>query len=98
MDLVDPELEGCPADKVIRYMKIAFFCTQAVAGRRPLMSQVLEMLSKNIRLNDKELTAPGFFQDSDCSKGGPSSSKKSADSTKQQMSSAPETITHVTPR
>jgi hypothetical protein len=40
-----------------------------------LMSQVVEMLSRNIRLNEKELTAPGFFTDS-----GESSSKKGSTS------------------
>jgi len=59
------------------------------------MSQVVEMLSRNIRLNEKELTAPGFFTDA-----GESSSKKGSimESTSYQMSSVPETITQVTPR
>ncbi|KAJ0017305.1 hypothetical protein Pint_10628 [Pistacia integerrima] len=96
LELVDSEMEEFPPEDVIRYMKVAFFCTQAAASRRPLMSQVVEMLSKNIRLNEKELTAPGFFQDSESSRG--TSSKKSADSTVSQMSSVPITITQVTPR
>uniref|UniRef100_A0A2N9EJI5 Protein kinase domain-containing protein n=1 Tax=Fagus sylvatica TaxID=28930 RepID=A0A2N9EJI5_FAGSY len=97
MELVDPELkvEGFPEEEILRYMKVAFFCSQAMASRRPLMSQVVEMLSRNIRLNEKELTAPGFFTDS-----GESSSKKgsTSESTSYQMSSAPVTITEVTPR
>ncbi|GMY37322.1 putative serine/threonine-protein kinase [Fagus crenata] len=77
MELVDPELkvEGFPEEEILRYMKVAFFCSQATASRRPLMSQVVEMLSRNIRLNEKELTAPGFFTDS-----GESSSKKGSTS------------------
>ncbi|KAL5774508.1 hypothetical protein ACOSP7_012065 [Xanthoceras sorbifolium] len=97
LEIVDPELEEFPAEEVTRYMKVAFFCTQAAVNRRPPMGQVVEMLSKNIRLNDKELTAPGFFQDSGSS-GAPSSSKKSIDSNFNQMTSVPVTITQVTPR
>uniref|UniRef100_A0A7N2LR08 Protein kinase domain-containing protein n=1 Tax=Quercus lobata TaxID=97700 RepID=A0A7N2LR08_QUELO len=95
LELLDPELEGYPEEEIIRYMKVAFFCSQAIASRRPLMSQVVEMLSRNIRLNEKELTAPGFFTDA-----GESSSKKGSimESTSYQMSSVPETITQVTPR
>ncbi|KAE7995640.1 hypothetical protein FH972_000414 [Carpinus fangiana] len=95
LELVDPEMEKFPEEELIRYMKVAFFCTQAAANRRPLMSQVVEMLSRNIRLNEKELTAPGLLTDS-----GASSSKKGSvsDSTTYQMSSVPVTITEVTPR
>ncbi|KAG2687546.1 hypothetical protein I3843_09G057500 [Carya illinoinensis] len=95
LELVDPDMQEFPKEEVIRYMKVAFFCTQAAASRRPLMSQVVDMLSKNIRLNEKQLTAPGLFTDS-----GASSSKKelSSESTSYQMSSVPVTITQVTPR
>ncbi|KAE8686285.1 putative LRR receptor-like serine/threonine-protein kinase [Hibiscus syriacus] len=97
LELVDPELGEFPEEEVLRYMKVAFFCTQAAANRRPLMSQVIKMLGRNVRLNDKELMAPGFFQD-----GVASSSKKSiessATSTSNQMSSVPVTITDVTSR
>ncbi|KAB1199194.1 hypothetical protein CJ030_MR0G027054 [Morella rubra] len=94
LELVDPEMEGFSEQEVIRYMKVAFFCTQAAASRRPLMSQVVDMLSRNIRLNEKELTAPGLFIDpGESSKKGPST-----DSTSCQMSSVPVTITNVTPR
>ncbi|KAI3466649.1 hypothetical protein Pfo_023312 [Paulownia fortunei] len=96
LDLVDPELEEFPKDEVLRYMKVALFCTQANAGRRPLMSQVIEMLSKNVRLNEKELTAPGFFEDSGRSSGKLSKNKSSDASTSHQMTSFPTTITQVT--
>lgn len=63
------------------------------------MSQVVDMLSRNIRLNEKLLSAPGFFQDSGGISGPTSSTKKSsADSISNQMSSVPVTITEVTPR
>ncbi|XP_068640138.1 cold-responsive protein kinase 1-like [Aristolochia californica] len=64
LELVDPELEKpYPEDEVLRYMKVALFCTQAAANRRPNMTQVLAMLSKQSRLNEKLLTQPGIIQD-----------------------------------
>ncbi|KAG5561636.1 hypothetical protein RHGRI_004632 [Rhododendron griersonianum] len=99
LELVDPELDDFPEEEITRYIKVAFFCTQAVANRRPLMSQVIEMLSRNIRLNEKQLTAPGYFQDSGSLSELPFSNKKSSESsTSYQMSSAPITVTQVTPR
>jgi serine/threonine protein kinase len=62
-ELVDPALGDYPEDEVIRYMKVALFCVQAAAARRPSMPQVLTMLSKPIRINESELTAPGFIND-----------------------------------
>lgn len=97
LELVDPELETYPEQEVIKYMKVSLFCTQANANRRPLMSQVVDMLSRDIRLNEKELTAPGFLQDSGAHSS--SSNKKFPDtSTSHQMSSVPSTITQVNPR
>ena len=94
---MDPELGEFPEEEVLRYMKVAFFCIQAAANQRPSMSQVIEMLARNIQLNEKVLTAPGFFQD-----GVASSNKKSiqssAESTNYQMSYVPVTITQVTSR
>ena len=98
MELVDSDLAEYPEEEVIRYMKVAFFCTQAASSRRPMMSQVVEMLSKNIRLNEKEITAPGFFQDSGGCSGEPSLKKSSSASTSHQISSTPVPITQVTPR
>lgn len=57
--MVDPDLEVFPENEVIRYIKIALFCTQATASRRPTMSQVVDMLSRNTQLNEKELKVPG---------------------------------------
>ncbi|KAI4304350.1 hypothetical protein MLD38_039876 [Melastoma candidum] len=98
LELVDPDLEEYPKEEVLRYMKVAFFCTQAASQRRPSMSQVVDMLSKNIKLNEKQLTAPGFFQDSGGFSGAPTSSKKSSNESSYQMSSVPLTITQVKPR
>lgn len=94
LELVDNEMGEFPKEEVLRFMKVAFFCTQATSNRRPLMSQVVNMLSRNIRLNEKELTAPGCFQDSRHS--GSSSNKTGL--TSIEMSSVPVTITQVTPR
>ncbi|KVH89549.1 Concanavalin A-like lectin/glucanase, subgroup [Cynara cardunculus var. scolymus] len=92
LELVDPDLKTYAEEEVIKYIKVAFFCTQATASRRPMMSQVVDMLSRNIRLNEKELTPPGFFQDSNDNK------KVSDASTSRQISSFPTTITQLTPR
>ncbi|WOL13346.1 hypothetical protein Cni_G22116 [Canna indica] len=61
-ELVDPALEEYPEEQVMRFIKVALFCTQAAAGRRPSMLQVVDMLSKPARLNEKELTPPGFVE------------------------------------
>ncbi|KAF2303369.1 hypothetical protein GH714_017474 [Hevea brasiliensis] len=100
LEIVDPEMGDFPEEEVVRYIKVAFFCTQGTASRRPLMSQVVDMLSRNIRLNEKLLSAPGFFQDSVGVSGPSFSTKKSSadSSTSNQMSSVPVTITEVTPR
>ncbi|KAK7302754.1 hypothetical protein RJT34_13650 [Clitoria ternatea] len=91
LELVDPDMEEFPEKEVIRYMKVAFFCTQSAASRRPLMTQVVDMLSRDIKLNEKELTAPGFFIDA-----GESSRKKSHPIS--SISSTHVSITQVTPR
>ncbi|GMH05435.1 hypothetical protein Nepgr_007275 [Nepenthes gracilis] len=95
LELVDPEMVEFPEEEVIRYIIVALFCTQAVASRRPLMSQVVDMLSRNTRLNEKELTSPGFFPDCD-----DISDRKTAagSSSTQVVSSAPFTITQVSAR
>ncbi|XP_076959043.1 cold-responsive protein kinase 1-like isoform X1 [Bidens hawaiensis] len=92
LELVDEQLNTYPKDDVIKYIKVAFFCTQATATRRPNMSQVVDMLSKNVKLNEKELTPPGFFQDSNDNK------KVSGASTSGHITSFPTTITQVKPR
>ncbi|RZB81625.1 Cold-responsive protein kinase 1 isoform A [Glycine soja] len=94
LELVDPDMVEFPEEEVIRYMKVAFFCTQAAASRRPMMSQVVDMLSKNMRLNEKQLTAPGLFQDS----GASSQKKSSFESTSYQFSSNSSSITQLSPR
>lgn len=63
-ELVDPNLKEYPEEEVLRYIKVALFCIQAAATRRPSMLQIVEMLSKPIQLNEAALTPPGFIKDS----------------------------------
>lgn len=62
LEIVDPELLEYPEDEVIRFIKVALFCTQAVAQNRPDMKQVVKMLSKKVVLNDQLLTEPGIYR------------------------------------
>ncbi|CAL9078469.1 unnamed protein product [Musa textilis] len=64
MELVDPNLKEYPEEEVVRYIKVALFCTQAAATRRPSMTQVVKMLSKPVLLNEKELTSPQIIENS----------------------------------
>ncbi|KAJ8648130.1 hypothetical protein MRB53_001153 [Persea americana] len=63
LELVDPQLQQYPEDQIIRFIKVALFCTQAAAKQRPSMTQVVAMLSKKSRLHEKQLTPPGIIQD-----------------------------------
>ncbi|XP_058078034.1 putative serine/threonine-protein kinase [Magnolia sinica] len=63
LEMVDSDLEQYPEEEVLRYMKIALFCTQSSAKRRPSMAQVVSMLSKRANLNEKLLTPPGIIHD-----------------------------------
>lgn len=94
LELVDSEIGEYAVDEVFRYMIVAFFCTQAGANRRPLMSQVIHMLSSKTRLNEKQLAAPGFIADT----GVNSKEKISVGSSSYQFSSAPVSITEIVPR
>ncbi|XP_062168209.1 putative serine/threonine-protein kinase [Alnus glutinosa] len=62
LDIVDPELTGYPEDEMMRFIKVALFCTQRSANQRPTMKQVVEMLSKGVHLNEKALTKPGVYR------------------------------------
>ncbi|TVU16622.1 hypothetical protein EJB05_40195 [Eragrostis curvula] len=104
-ELVDPALGDYPEDEVIRYIKVALFCVQAAAARRPSMPQVLTMLSKPIRINESELTAPGYIHDykTTVSKATTSSNsrfKTSAGSEDSNVFSTvvPPTISEMSPR
>lgn len=62
LELVDPELTEYPAPEMLRFIKVALFCTQAASNQRPSMKQVLDMLSKEVILNEKLLTEAGVYR------------------------------------
>lgn len=104
-ELVDPDLGDYPDEEAIRFIKVALFCTQAAAARRPSMLQVVKMLSKPIRINDRELTAPGYISEynSGVSKATASSDSRFKNSTTADDSDmfstvVPQTVTDVSPR
>ncbi|KAG9155913.1 hypothetical protein Leryth_004163 [Lithospermum erythrorhizon] len=62
LEIVDPELTEYPKDELLRFLKVALFCTQSDSQRRPDMKQVVKMLSKEVHLNEKLLTEPGVYR------------------------------------
>ncbi|PUZ49535.1 hypothetical protein GQ55_7G333500 [Panicum hallii var. hallii] len=103
-ELIDPTLGDYPEEEVIRYIKVALFCIQAAAARRPSMLQVVTMLSKPIRINERELTAPGYIHEykSNESKATTSSHTKSKHSASEDSNMfstvVPPTVTEMSPR
>lgn len=106
-ELVDPGLGDYPDEEAIRYIKVALFCTQAAAARRPSMLQVVKMLSKPIRINENELTAPGYineYKSSDSKATGTACSdlrfknSTTADDSDMFSTVVPQTVTDVSPR
>ncbi|EAZ32429.1 hypothetical protein OsJ_16639 [Oryza sativa Japonica Group] len=103
-ELVDSEMGDYPEEEVLRYIKTALFCTQAAAARRPSMPQVVTMLSKPIRINERELTAPGYIHDyngtvSKATNSSNSRFKHSASDTSDMFSTVvPPTVSEISPR
>lgn len=104
-ELVDPVLVDYPEEEVIRYIKVALFCLQAAAARRPTMPQVVTMLSKPIRINETELTPPGYLENSRRSPGSKATVssnyrfKNSASEDSNMFSTVvPPTVTEMSPR
>ncbi|CAI9097319.1 OLC1v1033714C2 [Oldenlandia corymbosa var. corymbosa] len=62
LEIVDPEMGEYPIDEVTRFIKVALFCTQEAAHQRPGMKEVVKMLSEDVNLNEKLLTAPGIYR------------------------------------
>ncbi|KAK2447239.1 putative serine/threonine-protein kinase [Trifolium repens] len=92
LELVDKDMEEFSKKDVIKYIKVALFCTQAAAKRRPLMTQVVDMLTKDIQLNEKQLTAPGLFN----TDLGESSQKKSNPESLVYHTSSTEALASIT--
>ncbi|KAK4730461.1 hypothetical protein R3W88_023449 [Solanum pinnatisectum] len=80
LEIIDPELTEYPETELLRFIKVALFCTQAAPTQRPNMKQVIELLSKEVNLNEKSLTEPGVYR--------PHSSKRSSYGSLQKSSSA----------
>ncbi|KAL6844347.1 hypothetical protein ACP4OV_026020 [Aristida adscensionis] len=103
-ELVDTALEDYPEEEVLRYIKVALFCIQAAAARRPSMPQVVTMLSKPIRINESELTAPGYINDykTTVSKASTSSNSRFKHSPSEDSNTfstvVPPTVTEMSPR
>lgn len=83
LDIVDPDLKEYPENEVLRFIKVALFCTQASSHQRPAMKQVAEMLSKEVNLNEKLLTEPGVYRPHSSRSGGSSSQDISSSRTKK---------------
>lgn len=95
LEIVDPELTAYSEAEVMRFIKVALFCTQGAAQQRPTMKQVVEMLSKEVHLNENALLEPPKSRERASRKfGGPSSSgTSSSHSGKRKQSSANPDIT-----
>ncbi|XVF55108.1 hypothetical protein PTKIN_Ptkin06aG0009700 [Pterospermum kingtungense] len=78
LEIVDPELTQYPENEVTRFIKVALFCTQAAPQQRPTMKQVVEMLSKDVHLNEKVLTEPGVYKGRTSRHSGAGSSETSS--------------------
>ncbi|KAL1545501.1 putative serine/threonine-protein kinase [Salvia divinorum] len=68
LDIVDPDLVDYTEVQIMRFMKVALFCTQAASQHRPDMKQVVKMLSTDVILNEKLLTEPGLYRPKGSSK------------------------------
>ncbi|KAK7395124.1 hypothetical protein VNO78_15666 [Psophocarpus tetragonolobus] len=78
LDLIDSELGEYDESEVYRFLIVALFCTQSAAQHRPSMKQVLEMLSKEVHLNEKALTEPGIYRWHSTGKKGDSLNESSS--------------------
>ncbi|KAL5550334.1 hypothetical protein UlMin_000510 [Ulmus minor] len=100
LHIVDEELVDYPEAQVLRFIKVALFCTQATAHQRPTMKQVVEMLTKEVHLNEKALTKPGVYREHASKRSGGASSEETsssqADKRKQSVNSitAPSNVSH----
>ncbi|KAK7339865.1 hypothetical protein VNO77_20551 [Canavalia gladiata] len=94
LNLVDSELSKYDESEVYRFLIVALFCTQSAAQHRPSMKQVLEMLSKEVHLNEKALTEPGIYRwQSTGKKGGSLNETSSSQAIKYKKSENPHEAT-----
>ncbi|PAN20068.1 hypothetical protein PAHAL_3G315800 [Panicum hallii] len=57
LEIVDPDLEEYPEEQMLRFIKLALLCTQAMPRQRPSMKQVVNMLCTQTEI-DLENIAP----------------------------------------
>ncbi|XP_047316437.1 putative serine/threonine-protein kinase [Impatiens glandulifera] len=96
LEMVDSELMDYPKDEVIRFLKVALFCTQAALNQRPGMKQVVEMLTRDVVLNEVLLTEPGTYRtNNNCRR---SSDKNSCNGSNANLNDSSENVTEVIPR
>eukprot|EP00253_Pinus_taeda_P017303 PITA_17303 len=63
LELMDPEIEStCSEEEVLRVIKVALLCTQAVPTMRPSMSRVVAMLTGDVEINPPA-SRPGYIKD-----------------------------------
>ncbi|KAF8397307.1 hypothetical protein HHK36_016220 [Tetracentron sinense] len=111
LNIVDPEMVEYPEDEVMRFIKVALFCTQAASHQRPSIKQVVEMLSKDVSLNEKALTQPnvyknhpaqysggGCLQESSSSQVGKGKQSINPLATSTSLYSSPPSMTQMQPR
>ncbi|KAJ0966889.1 hypothetical protein J5N97_023806 [Dioscorea zingiberensis] len=96
IELVDPNLKEYPEEEIKRYIKVALFCTQSATARRPSMTQVVQMLSKPIRINEKELTPPGLLPGSSAT-SQPSRATSTSKSQEEDSPPSSSVATMITP-
>ncbi|WVZ49424.1 hypothetical protein U9M48_000789 [Paspalum notatum var. saurae] len=63
LEIVDPDLEDYPAEKMLRFIKVALLCTQAMSRQRPSMKQVVNMLSNQTEIDLQNVVPPGVLKE-----------------------------------
>ncbi|XP_057842052.1 cold-responsive protein kinase 1 isoform X2 [Cryptomeria japonica] len=61
LELVDTRLEKYSEEEALRFIKVALLCTQAAPKNRPIMSQVVKMLSEGHTFTEKSISRPAFM-------------------------------------
>ncbi|XP_027917007.1 putative serine/threonine-protein kinase isoform X2 [Vigna unguiculata] len=62
--MVDPMLKmNYPMEEAKRFLMVGLCCVQETARVRPRMSEVVDMLSKNIEMEEFNVSRPGFVND-----------------------------------
>ncbi|XP_073156619.1 cold-responsive protein kinase 1-like [Henckelia pumila] len=96
-EIVDPELVDYPKNEVLRFAKVALFCTQAASHQRPDMKQVVKMLSTEVKINDKLLSEPGLYKTGASSMGSCDGCSETSSSRRKKgkQSATPRTTTYI---